>query len=208
MNTTIERLHIITPVGRPDHLPRLAQSLSASGLADRFAVVWWLMFNGPIDHTPVPGAHVVHRIESPAHGFDADGRPAFGHAQRAHALDLIGDTDTGWCWVLDDDNLVHPDFARGLDALIRLHPHARAFVVAQRRADGYTFPVCPENIRPCGIDTAQYILRRDLIGAERIRPGYAGDGGFVQRVYQREPSAFVLAPNAVLAYHNGMEMHP
>jgi len=199
-----EVLHIITPVGRPDHLPRLGRSLAASGLCERFWVVWWQMFNGPVVGDALGGAHMLQRHASPAPGLDDTGRPAYGHAQRSHALDLIGDGDHGWVWVLDDDNLVHSRMAEGLAALIGDYPAARGFVVGQRRADGASFPVGPMFCRPGYVDTAQYILRRDLIGAERVRPVYADDGGFIHRVVTAHGGEIVFTPQE-LCYHNAMD---
>ena len=205
-------LHIITPVGRPQLLPRVAASLAASQLRQRFAVTWWVMYNAPAvppgaaaGLSTTRAADTVITVPSPAPGLDATGRPAYGHAQRAHALDLMGDTSTVWTWVLDDDNLVHPDMAAGLSALIQHCPDARGFIVGQERADGAWFTPCSALVMPGTIDTAQYILRRDLIGAERIRPVYADDGGFIQRVFQAAPKAFVFS-DTVLTYWNGQEL--
>lgn len=199
-----DTLHIITPAGRPANLPRLAKSIAKSGLLDRFIVVWWIVYNGPIDAPQqIDLPCTINHISFPAPGYDADGRPAFGHAQRAHALDLIGDGDRGWVWVLDDDNLIHPQFADGLTRLISEHPDARGFLVGQRRSDGAQFPTGPMFCRPGYVDTAQYIVRRDLIGPERIQPVYADDGAFIGRLVRQHPNDFIFTPEP-LTYHNAM----
>lgn len=199
-----ETLHIITPAGRPDNLPRLAKNIAQSGLLDGFTVVWWIIYNGPIADPGITLSCTVNHLSHPAPGYDADGRPAFGHAQRAYALDLIGDGDPGWVWVLDDDNLIHPQFADGLFRLISEHPDARGFVVGQTRSDGAQFPSGPMFCRPGYVDTAQYIVRRDLIGPERIQPVYADDGAFIGRLVRQHPESFIFTPE-VLTYHNAME---
>ena len=213
-----ERLHIITPLNRLENLPRLARSVAESGLAARFAVSWWLMVNRedvppalageialPTGGEPTEEDIRVLVVKSPAWGYDARGLAAFGHAQRSHALDLIGDTDPGWVWVLDDDNLVHPDFAAGLAELMAAHPSARGFVVGQHPADSSPRPIGPEWLRPGYVDTAQYILRRDLIGAERVRQVHADDGAFIGRVYAAHPADVVFCER-VLTYWNGMTL--
>lgn len=199
-------LHIITPLNRPNNLFDVAVSIAESGLTQHFALTWWVMLNGP----PVRAGHGmgmagadVRMVSSPASGLDAEGKPAFGHAQRAHALDLIeGD---GWVWVLDDDNLVHPLFASRLAELIAADPSAGAFVFGQLRADGRTLTPHPLNLSPGYVDTAQYVIRRDVIGEERIRPVHADDGAFVGRVYAAHPEVFRFIPE-ILCYWNHLDV--
>jgi hypothetical protein len=193
-----EKLHVITPATRLENL-----ALSWISLSDcyvQFDLHWWIV----IDLVPQPFPESVrnilaeygNRITIWFHHAPTPG--AWGHPQRSAAIDFISD---GWVWTLDDDNLCHPQFAERLHELMAEHPDKQAFVVAQDRADGRTLIPTAETLRPEGVDTAQYIIRRDLIGDERIKPIPADDGGFVQRIYESNPSAFVFIED-VLCYHN------
>ena len=209
--TTI--IHIITPSARPDNLARVFESILGSfqvddrrighgrSVAPNYTWRWWVV----LDMEPQPFPEDFRKILAGKWGerisvfFWHQPTPgAWGHPQRSAALEYIRD---GWVWVLDDDNLCHPEFGRRLARLITEHPDTGAFVFTQERADGRTLHPSAEALRPEGVDTAQYVIRRDVIGPERVLSVPADDGGFVQRVYQREPGRFVFV-DEVLTYHN------
>lgn len=214
-----ERLHVITAVTRLDNLPVLRESLAGLARSLRAGdgdptglpsldLWWWVVLDSAPRPLPAPvaallrddgaGAPPVVPLFHPGPARDAAGQPAFGHAQRSAALDHI---EGGWVWTLDDDNLCHPRFGPRLRALIRDHPGAGAFVVGLDMADGRRLHAVPSEVAPTRVDTAQYVLRRDVIGDERLRPVHGDDGGFVQRVFARHPDRFVFC-DEVLAWHN------
>lgn len=195
-----EKLHIITPSARPENLADLWVSMSDCYV--QFDLHWWVVLDLAPQPLPLAFREILaeygHRITVWFHHQPTPG--AWGHPQRSAALDHIPD---GWVWTLDDDNLCHPQFADHLATLFVAYPDAGAFVVRQQRADGRMLAAHPDHLHPEGVDTAQYIVRRDVIGEARVQAVPADDGGFIQRVYQAHPDRFVFV-DTVLCYHNAL----
>jgi hypothetical protein len=213
-----ECLHVITAISRPDNIPALWGSLLmlARSLREDKAdppgvptldLCWWVVLDSAPRPLPPPLLRIlggkaeavpIVPLFHASPSRDATGRPTFGHAQRNAALEYIQD---GWVWALDDDNLCHPSFGLRLRELLRDHSEAGAFVVGQDRADGRRLHAAPSEVAPCRVDTAQYVVRRNVIGTERVRSIHGDDGGFIGRLYARYPERFVFC-DEVLAWHN------
>ncbi len=195
-----ERLHVITACTRPQNLPELARSLS--NVREMFGLHWWIV----LDMAPRPFPSELRNLISEwaehltVFFWDQPTPGAWGHPQRSAALNYI-DEPHAWVWTLDDDNLCHPDFGAWLIEAIRKHPAARAIVFAQDRAHEGILHAGPGNLRTGGVDTAQYVVRRDLIGSERVQSIPGDDGGFIQRIYQRAPEQFVFIDGVVTWYN-------
>ena len=97
---------------------------------------------------------------------------------------------------LDDDTLCHRDL---LTTLLR-HLDRDAMVVSQERTDGQRrLKSEPESAVQGRIDIGQAIMRRGLIGDDRIPETYEGDGAFLELVLARGEVAFV---DEVLSVYN------
>lgn len=197
-----EQVHVITPSARPHNLPRIAAALQQS-LGAVGPWHWWVVLDLPPTSLSILGIReLVGRMPNLTIWFHHAPTPgAWGHPQRSAALDHIR---KGWVWTCDDDNVPHPAFGQRLAELIAAHPLRYAFVFDQQRRDGRRLVAAPENLRPEGVDTAQYVCHRSLIADERVRPVPADDGGFIQRIYQRSPESFVFV-NEALTYHNWLQ---
>ena len=127
--------------------------------------------------------------------FDLERAHVGGQRPKNHALDAIAD---GWVCFLDDDTLMHPL----LIETVSVHHSADAVVVSQERADGRTLVAARENVKVGRIDIGQAVIRRDVIGDERIPETYVGDGIFLENVLTADrPVMFV---REVLSYHNAL----
>jgi hypothetical protein len=114
---------------------------------------------------------------------------AFGHPQRNYALDHL--TSPGWCWWLDDDNIMHPHF---LQAFRRFVVNGwKGVLIGEQRTDGYFAPVRGN------IDIGQIIVHTDVIGDERWGLYYTADGDFIRALLPKYDFAYV---DEELAYHN------
>jgi hypothetical protein len=184
---TQPKLTIITPCSRPHNLSRMQPGIELCRVL--FDVRWMIVHDGP---APVAGAPdwIIHQSWPK--------RPSgAGKAQVNFALDGVRD---GWVWVLDDDNAVHPKFARNLHDMIHTHPEAKAFVFPQIcgsnvRAAG------PHLVRRCEIDQAQFVLRRDFIGDRRYPISPIGDGAFAEELHTVEPQTFRFCATPVVYYN-------
>jgi predicted SAM-dependent methyltransferase len=171
-------LTIITALSRPGYLPGIFESLNAAE-----------GHNLDIRH------YIIH-----PHGAT---HPGNGRADMARNVEAaLSSIRDGWVWILDDDNSVHPGFFRRLEEEIAAQPEARAFVFSQERADERRLlQAAPENVRIGSIDTAQFVLRRDLIGDLRWCELPVHDGIFIQELYEQCPEDFRFV-DEVLCYFN------
>jgi hypothetical protein len=167
-------LHIITAVTRPENLERISDSIAQAlvNWPDGTAVEWHLR-------------------------YDLERQHVGGQALKNAMLDEIRD---GWCWVLDDDTLAHPDVFRVVTRAIDRHP-TRAVIVSQQRTDGRVLQAVPEHMVPGMVDIGQAFLRRDLIGDDRIPIDYNGDGMFLQTVLAKTRPTYL--PD-VVSLHNAL----
>ena len=166
------KLHILTAVTRPENLALLADSL-VDALHCGFQVCW----------------HIIEDVERTAVG---------GQALKNRMLDASSD---GWVWVLDDDNLAHPQFFGALAELLAIHPEAGAFVVSQQLAGGSVRHAEAAAMQVNGVDIAQVVFKRNLIGDARLDLSYGGDGLLIEQLYRDNPAYFVFV-SEVLCYYN------
>ena len=188
-------VNVITPCSRPENLPDLRRSLDAA-LANTSQTIlrWWVICDARhVSSLPTVRCHHSEIVE--AEGFA-------GHAQRNQGLDLIS---YGWVYFLDDDNLIHPGFLRALESAVATEPWMKGMLVAQLTPGG----IRPSrSVRKCHIDTAQFALDRSLIGDARFAAhDYCADGGFIEALYSRSPSAFRMTDEP-LSYYNRLRVAP
>jgi len=118
--------------------------------------------------------------------------------------ELLDATYAGWIWILDDDNLCHPDFFEVLLSKIINYPQAEAFVFAQDRGPkfGGLLRCGPENMIPGRVDTAQVVFKKEFLGDLRFPIGvYVADGILYQQLYAKDPKKFEFF-NIPVTYFN------
>ena len=198
-------LHVITACSRPGNLPQLADSLAVA--SDFFRVTWWIV----ADAKNEPGEMRAHcRTFSPSFEvqlLSCKKNSVAGKAQINQALDKISGSatgDNGWVWVLDDDNVAHPEFFRELYRILKFGPDYRGVAFAQQSREGVR-AVGPDTMKECGIDQAQFVLRRDLIGDERYLQKYTADGEFAERLYKKSVGQWCFCQEPPLTYYNWLK---
>lgn len=190
-------LHIITPCSRPENLGALLASLLPA--QDYFDLTWWIVADGSkikkLPKQSVPGLQVRHKTCTVPDSVA-------GKAQINLALEQIQD---GWVWVLDDDNVAHPHFFQELYHQInQAGPGIQALAFAQINRQGGIRAVGADTVRECAIDQAQFVLRRDLIGATRYLHKYTADGAFAERLFRLNPEAWAFCKEP-LTYYNWLK---
>lgn len=165
------RLHLLTALTRPENLERIAYALAGAESAG-------------VD---------LHWHIRPGLGAAAVG----GQAHKNALLDSISD---GWCYILDDDNSIHPGLFAALAACVAAHPDARLIAIAQQHKNGWVRQVERSMLRQTHVDAGQVVIRKDAIGDLRIPLHYCGDGEWIEQIanslepsqitYIREPMTY------------------
>jgi len=187
-------LSIITPCSRPANLKRIAESIQFDKI-DR----WYIVY----DTSPAKGTTSQQRtyekqfLDNPKISeLECSVGGGWGNPQRNLALSLIKD---GLVYYLDDDNIVHESFWRELDSFDLDHLYS----FDQYHCSKKTI-VKGGRLQEKFIDTAQYIVPRQLIGdlVWDMRDGGCGsDGRFTEDLNRLHGSKHVYVPK-VLSYYN------
>ena len=197
----MEKIHVITRCSRLNNLREIHNSVFNT---DKFDIKWYIIFDTnfvdslPIDLlTFLQSSGVIIK-------FQKSEEKDHGHQLINSVLDEI---ENGWIYVLDDDNLMHENFYTKIHQSMKSKPKVKGFIFDQK-VGGIDFTGL--DIRECGqdlvkvgkIDMAQFILKRDLIGDERIPKGfYVGDGMFIEKLYEENTKEFHFL-NEILCYYN------
>ena len=117
-----------------------------------------------------------------------------GNPQRNRAIQLIND---GMLYFLDDDNIMNPNFWSWLPEIRTGH----VYTFDQLR--GIEPLLLKDDApKPNCIDTAQYLIDRELIGNTTWQvDDYGADGPFISSIVKNHKSKHLYIPK-VLAFHN------
>ncbi len=185
---------IITPCSRPENLPKLLASIN-------FPCRWVIVFDSSVNYfahcakfADISWVHTMYKVS----------KPSWGKPQVNAALDLIQFFySDAWIYVLDDDNIMHPDFFDKLnswDNRMSLKMKDRAIVFGQLLPDESIRP--QKNIFPGHIDQGQFLVHTSIIGNNRyIENCYEADGHFIDTLYKENKDLFVFS-NHVISYYN------
>jgi len=196
-------INILTRCTRPQNIPEIIRSVSAAG--EFFDVRWLVIFDTSRLKDIDADTLAALGAAGAATRFEPGEPGDFGHGLVNRALDSIRE---GWVYILDDDNVVHPDFW----ARVEWHAGQPGFsaraVVFNQRVDGKDFTgqdvrhAGPENMRVGGVDSAQMLLRRDLVGDARLRRGtYVADSILGQELYEASPGDFLFVDEELCHYN-------
>lgn len=197
-------ISVVTAVSRPRNLGRIRRSMEFAVLGSGVRVCWVLVFDPPVPTDPEvtrsitePGAVEIKPIVYEGGSFK------YGIPQKNTGMASI---EEGFYYLLDDDNIIHPNLFKRVGAAIRENPGKKAFAFGQIRWDkhGNLFARA-DLMEPFMVDNSMFIVHRDLIGNDRYDAGYAGmeDFYFFRRLFDRDPGTFVFL-DEFLAYYNYM----
>ncbi len=179
---------VITACTRPENLEKIHASLGT------IPVHWVVVVDRGVvkDPVAVPDAS-VHRITVLKE--DSDLRlPWHAEAVKNVGIDYVmAHSREDWIYILDDDNLMYPDFVQSVSKYLTGDADIVAF--SQDRCGG----VHQAEFEVGKIDQAQYIVRTACIGDKRIPNHYTGDGLFVTGLSKDKPCRIV---QHTLCYYN------
>lgn len=193
-------MHILTRCTRQQNLLAIKKTVFPSPIT----VVWHIIF----DTTTLKDidAELLNELQSPStrfHFVKGDGSD-YLYPQLSNIIDgLHRDT---YIAILDDDNIIHPDFYDVIKAEIEANPDKEAFVFEQF-VDKKDFTglevrkVGPEHMKLQHIDSAQYVIKQSLYSKDRYEGGYCGDGLFIEKLYKDNADKFHFI-HQQLCYYN------
>jgi hypothetical protein len=204
---------IITAVSREENIPAIHRSIvSALKKSKRSTVRWILVISDP---GTLPGRVDACLERGPKEltiqkTVYPGGRCIFGIAQKNMAHDVLAEGSPCFQHVIDDDNIVHPDFFDGIEKAVLHHPSAGAFVFGQKRWDGIgDLTAARDRMRYGAIDSAMFAVDTRIVGPHRhnFTKFAMEDFDFFNTLYQHNKEAFAFLPRT-LCYYNFLREFP
>ena len=202
-SASVPDLTIVTPVGgaTKEMLLNAAASIQWPCIKQ-----WVLVYDTRTLHDIEP--LFAHTSQVTEIFYHAEG--VSGNAQRNRGLVQV---ETGLIYFLDDDNVMHPHFwdilpnmtSRGIITFDQLRsPRCDRFVSRKSycHSDNHGEVLPGGNLVPGEIDTAMFVVDRQLIGETRFDPmNYSADGAFIIEIGDRFPNNHTYIPE-VAAFYN------
>lgn len=204
----METLTLVTAVSRAQNLRKIYSTISKSLRGVALDVRWILVFDAP-GNTSADTADLISSAKDlKITKAIYPGEPKqWGILQKNHGMDLI---KGGWYHLLDDDNIVHPEFFKSIHSAIVNHPGKRAFSFGQLRRDFRgNLSSGPDKMKPGHIDNTMFVVSMDLIGSSRYDVKHAGieDYHFFKSLYDKDPGSFVFL-DEFICYYNYLRDFP
>jgi glycosyltransferase involved in cell wall biosynthesis len=185
------KLTIITPCIRPENLVKMKESINFDYVNE-----WIIVYDGTkissMPNTIEKNAKIREYI------YKGDG--ISGNPQRNFALELIETYDT-YLYFLDDDNIVHPDLYKLLNAI----QPGKMYTFDQARPKNvypYKTHLRGDTIEVFHIDTAMFLIDFNLCKEVRWIPDkYNADGFYIKECYDSNKGSWVYI-DKILSYYN------
>ena len=149
-------IYIITPCTRPKNLKRVKASIpsESSPALPRPDVTWVIVYDSKVkDITAIYGAI---NLVSPYTG-------CYGNPNRNFALDSLAFNDNDWIHILDDDNILHPDWYRTVQPYLQDNKFLKWGQYKAKPSERHETRLAPDSpIKERHIDTACYMVRWDV----------------------------------------------
>jgi len=128
----------------------------------------------------------------------------FGHDMINKTIDEISD---GIIYVVDDDNILHPNFFPLIEDWYNNHSEKDGIIFSQK-ISGVDFTgqdlriAASENVKVGKIDMAQFCLKREFYGNHRIPKNmYVGDGVLIEEIFNKYSEKFLITEQ-IGCYYN------
>lgn len=156
-------IYIITPCTRIYNLDKMAATIPKE-------CTWVICFDNKVVEPPSRSDAIC--INSPYTGN-------YGNPNRNHAIEQLKEklADDDWLYILDDDNVIHPDWYGGIKDNLAdqsmIH-WGQCFANGTHRVNAPDKPVSGK------VDTAQYMVRWGAVKDIRYRDAYEADGFYAE----------------------------
>jgi len=194
-------LNIITRCSRMTNIRQIFDSLNEN---NNFLKIKWFVLFDLSSLIEIPSEILIFLKDKAQVRFYETSSGDFGHQMINQTLDEI---DGGLIYILDDDNIIHPNFFRIINDWQHNYPHLQGLIFSQK-VGGIDFSGLDireadiSNVVVGKIDMAQFCLQRELIGDHRIPIGYyVGDGIFIESLFNEQKESFLINKD-VGCYYN------
>lgn len=176
-------IYIITPCSRPFNIEEISKSIPKE-------CTWVISFDNMVKDKPYVQNAIS--LSSPYTG-------SYGNPNRNFALDYLKDkiNDDDWIYILDDDNIIHPDWYDGIKDKLSTNSMIHW---GQCFADKTHRTVAPLKPLKGTIDTAQYMVRWGAVKNIRFADEYEADGIYANDCLNAAGSSFRISKD--LCYFN------
>ena len=196
----MQNINIITRCTRIDNLYKIKESIFTN---QKFIVKWFVIFDTSMIKSVDTDIIIMLQECGADFRFLTGQSGSLGYGLINKYLDEI---DSGWIYILDDDNILHEKFYESISDKMTSNTDIKAFVFGQK-VDGKDFTKLdireakPENMKLKSVDLAQFILSREIIGDCRFELRYDADGLFIENLYKEKSDNFLFI-DEVISYYN------
>ena len=196
----MQKINIITRCTRIDNLYKIKESIFTN---QKFIVKWFVIFDTSVIKSVDTDIIIMLQECGADFRFLTGQSGSLGYGLINKYLDEI---DSGWIYILDDDNILHEKFYESISDKMTSNTDIKAFVFSQK-VDGKDFTKLdireakPENMKLKSVDLAQFILSREIIGDCRFELRYDADGLFIEKLYKEKSDNFLFI-DEVISYYN------
>ena len=200
------RYHIVTAATRLKNLPEVLHSIQvAMEGVPNIEAIWHICFdcsaigedNLPMDFDPELDNLTIKYYKN----FKRpDSEHCRGGPPKNVIFDNIDPTDDGFVHMIDDDNIVHPNFYKTITPYLQ-EERWDCIVYSAMFANNHPRLISiPENMHQCGVDTAQIIFSRKSLGDKRLEEIAGEDGPFVEFMVNNYKTKYL--PTEFICYWN------
>jgi glycosyltransferase involved in cell wall biosynthesis len=195
------KFHVITRCTRVENLLTIADSVYKQGVD----VTWHVVFDTSVVKN-IEIALLSSLYNAGAIIYFKQGSPGtYMYPEMNELVKTLPSED--YVTLIDDDNIVHPDYYDVIINTINNNPNSDAFCynqfVDKKDFTGLEYRIAsPKNVEVKGIDLAQYTVKASTFGLCEFGAGYCGDGEFIQALHNLVPFTFI---DKTLCYYNYLQ---
>jgi len=118
---------------------------------------------------------------------------------------VIKELPDGYVYILDDDNIIHPDFFPFFDSIKDTNSGYvfNQFVNYKDFSNLEVRLALPENMKVGGVDAAQFLFPKSFFTVD-FEPDYCADGIFIEEIYPQFKDEIIFI-DKTLCYYNYLE---
>jgi glycosyltransferase involved in cell wall biosynthesis len=195
------KFHVITRCTRVENLLTIADSVYKEGVD----VTWHVVFDTSIvKEVEVSLLGELYKLGAILY-FKQGSPGTYMYPEMNELIKTLPSED--YVTLIDDDNIIHPDYYDVIIDTIKKNPHNDAFCynqfVDKKDFTGLEYRIAsPENVEVKGIDLAQYTVKASTFDLCEFGAGYCGDGEFIQALHSLVPFTFI---DQTLCYYNYLQ---
>ena len=177
-------IYIITPCSRVEHLETISKTIPNE-------CIWVIVYDSNYNNQILPYGDIILRPKNVSGNY---GKPHINYA-----LDNLKLTYSDWVYVLDDDNIIHPEWYENVTSLCNDNYNILSW--------GQLWNDKTMRLRPTkhmvfrAVDQASYMWRYGFNPTIRFDESYFGDGTFAEKLGQNSHCI-----NKYISYYNYLSL--